>query len=311
MEELIAEYGQVENATLVDSPPPGHYLYELKYDGYRIVAFKKHNQVKLISRRGQDWTDDFPVVAAALSTLRPQELVLDGEVVAPDERGAPSFQRLQNRQGPLVYIVFDLLYLDGADHRSKSLEERRDALTRVIEKPKPPLALSASVKGDVDHLLKASCASGFEGLIGKRAGTHYVPGRTLDWIKVKCEHRQEFAIIGYMPYTGTQRGVVGSLLLGVRQGNQFAFCGKVGTGFDLATRAKLGKMLEARHTSKPAVPKVPKFGGITRYNELGPVCEVKFTEWTEGGNIRHPSYVGLRPDKRPEDCVREGTTRVT
>jgi bifunctional non-homologous end joining protein LigD len=305
IDKLVQTYGNVQNATLVDAPPPGDYVYELKYDGYRILAFKSGKAVRLVSRRGQDWTSEFRPVADAVANLGPRELVLDGEVVALDERGAPSFQRLQNRQGQVIYVVFDLLAVNGADQRVKPLHERRSGLVKALEKSGPPLAMSAAISGDVTQLLKASCEAGFEGLVGKRAQSAYTPGRTLDWIKVKCEHRQEFAIIGYLPYTGSQRGTVGSLLLAVRDAERFIFCGKVGTGFDLATRVKLGQMLEALNTPKARISDVPKFGGITRYNELGPVCEVKFTEWTDAGHIRHPSYVGLRTDKLPEDCVRE------
>lgn len=305
-ERLVAALGDVENATLVETPPPGVYAYELKYDGYRILAFKVGSQVRLMSRRRQDWTADFREVADAVAKLAAADLVLDGEVVAPDARGVPSFQRLQQRERPLSYIAFDVLWLDGKDVRGEPLERRRALLEKLIVKPEPPLALSSAISGDVRQLLKAACSAGFEGLIGKRAGSRYQPGRGLDWIKLKCQLRQEFAIIGYLPYKGTQRGVVGSLLLALRRGRDFVFAGKVGTGFDMHTRAELGRLLEARYVTKSPAQGVPRFAGLVRFSELGPVAEVKFTEWTEGGNARHPSYVGLRRDKKPEDCVREG-----
>jgi bifunctional non-homologous end joining protein LigD len=310
LDELVERFGDVENATLVEQPPPGEYAYELKYDGYRILAFKVGSRVRLVSRRGQDWTDDFSEVAATIAQLTPAELVLDGEVVAVDERGIPSFQRLQHRQRPLVYVMFDVLHLEGRDLRAQPLEKRRAALEQVVGRAAPPLGLSRAVSGDVRQLLKAACSAGFEGLIGKRAGSAYVPGRGFDWIKLKCQLRQEFAIAGYVPYTGNQLGVVGGLLLALRQGDKFVFSGKVGTGFDQKTRAELGQLLEKRWTAKSPVVGIPKFGGLPRFCTLGPVAEVKFTEWTEGGNVRHPSFVGLRPDKRPEDCVHEGTPEV-
>lgn len=304
--QLVATFGEVENATLVTKPPAGEYAYELKYDGYRIVAFKVGGETRLVSRRGQDWTADFPTLARALAGLVAKTLVLDGEVIAPDGRGVPSFQRLQNREGPFSYVAFDLLFLDGQDLRERPIEERRAALARVIGTPRAPWVLSTSSTGKVEQLLSAACRAGFEGLVGKRVGSAYRPGRTLDWIKVKCELRQEFAIIGYLPYTGSQPGIVGSLVLALNLDGRLVFAGKVGTGFDMKTRTKLGKMLEERLVDGPAAVDVPRFGGIARWTAPGPVAEVKFSEWTEGGHARHPSYLGLRPDKRPEDCVREG-----
>jgi bifunctional non-homologous end joining protein LigD len=305
---MIALVGDVENATLVQAPPAGAiYSWELKYDGYRILAVKLGHEVRLISRRGQDWTHEFPEVAAAVARLNARNLVLDGEVVAPDERGVPSFQRLQKRVGPFSYLAFDLLWLDGRDLRAEPLELRRVGLQSSIGNLRSTLGISSAISGDVQQLLKAACDAGFEGLIGKRVGSAYRPGRGLDWIKLKCQLRQEFAVVGYLPYTGTQLGVVGSLLLALCQDGHFVFSGKVGTGFDQRSRSELGRMLEARHVSKPAAVGVRKFAGIARFNALALVAEVKFSEWTEGGNIRHSSYVGLRPDKRPEDCVREGT----
>lgn len=309
LQELVAQFGDVENATLLTSPPAGDYTYELKYDGYRILAFKTGSDVRnvqLMSRRGQDWTQTFSEVAAAVATLKVPTLVLDGEVIAPDGRGVPSFQRLQNRERPLVYVLFDLLCLDGNDMRPRPIEERRAALAQVIGEAKPPLALSTAVAGRADQLLQAACRAGFEGLMGKRVGSPYRPGRGLDWIKLKCELRQEFAVVGYLPLTGNQRGVVGSLLLALHEDGRFVFAGKVGTGFDAETRSNLGTMLEESHVETATAVGVPRMGGLIRWAEPGLVVEVKFGEWTQDGHARHPSYLGLRPDKRPEDCVREG-----
>lgn len=312
LDELVKLFGAVENATLVESVPPGDYAYELKYDGYRILAFKVGNHVRLISRRGQDWTDEFAEVARAVHRTFPEaDLILDGEVVALDERGVPSFQRLQHRRPPLSYVLFDILWHAGRDVRAEALERRRALLEELLPEPKPPLARSTAVQGSAHQLLELACSSGFEGLIGKRVGSAYRPGRGLDWIKLKCERRQEFAIVGYLPYTGTRVGVVGSLLLALRQGKNYVFAGKVGTGFDQSARAELGALLEARRASAPPALEVPRFGGLVRFVELGPVAEVKFSEWTEGGHARHPSFVGLRPDKRPEDCVREGVSSAS
>lgn len=305
-DELLAAFGAVESATLVETPPAGDYSYELKYDGYRILAVKLGDDVRLVSRRGQDWTDEFAGVARAVQKSLPDDVILDGEVVALDERGVPSFQRLQHRIKPHSYVLFDVLWHAGRDVRPEPLEARRAKLEELLAEPKPPLARSSAVQGSAPQLLELACSSGFEGLIGKRVGSPYRPGRGLDWIKLKCEHRQKFVIAGYLPYTGGRVGVVGSLLLALRRGQDYVFAGKVGTGFDQASRAALGELLEARRAPAPRAREVPKFGGLARFVELGLVAEVKFTEWTEGGHARHPSFLGLRPDKRPEDCVREG-----
>ena len=306
LQRLVAMFGEVETATLVTEPPTGIYSYELKYDGYRILAFKAGREVVLMSRRGQDWTAAFSDVARAVAKLDTEVVVLDGEVVAPDARGVPSFQRLQNREGPFTYVAFDLLCLNGQDLRHQPIEARRAALNRLIGTPKPPWVLSTSLTGKVDQMLKAVCRAGFEGLVGKRAGSVYRPGRGLDWIKLKCELRQEFAVVGYLPYTGSQPGIVGSLVLALHERGRLVFAGKVGTGFDMKTRAQLGKLLEERRADRPAAKDVPEFGGLVRWTAPGLVVEVKFSEWTEGGHARHPVYLGVRPDKLPEDCVREG-----
>jgi bifunctional non-homologous end joining protein LigD len=304
MDAIVSLAREVQNATLVDAAPPGDYVYELKYDGYRILACKSGRQVRLISRREQDWTTDFAEVAAAVADLPEAELVLDGEVVAPDSRGVPSFQRLQNRSAPFSYVLFDLLRAGGEDVRRAPLEARRARLERLLSSAPPGLVLSTSIAGDPKLLLEAACANGFEGIIGKRAGSPYRPGRSLDWIKLKCRHRQEFAIIGYVPLTGT-RGAVGSLLLALRRGADYVFAGKVGTGFDRRTRSQLAEQLEAHRVASAPARDVPRLAGSPHFSEPRLVAEVKFSEWTEGGHARHPSFVGLRPDKRPEDCVRE------
>lgn len=305
---LIAKYAEVENATLVEAPLSRDYAFELKYDGYRMLAFKVEADVRLVSRRGQDWTQVFADIARAIAALDLHSVVLDGEVVAPDERGVPSFQRLQNRQRPLSYVAFDLLSLDGADLRPQPIEQRRGTLARILAGCQPPLLVATALTGDVDQLLTAACKAGFEGLIGKRVGSPYRPGRGLDWIKLKCHRRQEFALVGYLPLTGSQRGIVGSLILALHDEGRFVFAGKVGTGFDERTRSALGQLLEERHVEGPSASDVPRFGGLVRWAKPDLVAEIRFSEWTEAHHARHPTYLGLRPDKRPEDCVLERTS---
>jgi len=243
-DKLIASLGEVENATLVQAPPPGAYSYELKYDGYRILALKIGEEVRLISRRAQDWTDEFRDIASAIAKLEAHELALDGEVVAVDERGVPSFQKLQRREGGSSYILFDLLWLEGQDVRAQPLEARRAQLERLIGEATPTLGLSRSVSGDAGQLLEAACRAGFEGLIGKRAGSAYRPGRGLDWIKLKCQLRQEFAIIGYLPYTGTRRGVVGGAV--ARRARGGGLCVRRQSGYGLLSTNALGTWSASR-----------------------------------------------------------------
>jgi bifunctional non-homologous end joining protein LigD len=198
--------------------------------------------------------------------------------------------------------------VEGTDLRTKPIEERRQLLAGIVGTHEPPLVVSTALTGKVDQLLVAACKAGFEGLVGKRAGSPYRPGRGLDWIKLKCQRRQEFAVVGYLPFTGSQRGIVGSLILALHHEGQFVFAGKVGTGFDQRTRAELGKLLEERHADRPTAIDVPRSAGagLVRWATPGLVAEIRFSEWTEGHHARHPSYLGLRPDKLPEDCVLEG-----
>ncbi len=245
-------------------------------------------------------------MARAVAALDGRSLVLDGGVIAPDERGVPSFQRLQNREGTFSDVTFDVLSVDGADLRGQPIEDGRRVLAHIVGGRELPLVVSTALPGKVAQLPAAACKAGFEGLVGKRVGSPYRPGRGLDWIKLKCQRRQEFAVVGYLPLTGAQRGIVGSLILALHREGRFVFAGKLGTGFDQRTRSELGKMLEQRHADKPTATDAPSFGGLARWAEPGVVAEIRFSEWTEGRHARHPSYLGLRPDKLPEDCVFEG-----
>lgn len=233
LDALARAYGKVQLATLVATPPVG-WSYELKYDGYRILALKAGKDVRLLSRSGQDWTATFEVIARDIARLKAPTCVLDGEVCALDERGYPSFQLLQNRDSgvTLAYFVFDLLHDGASDVRPLPLEARRAKLARRVA---PLLGtssvfLSSSVQEDAAKVLRLACASGLEGIVAKELGSRYSPGRSSAWQKIKCTKRQEFAIIGWLPLTGTMP-TVGSLLLGLRSGDGFVYAGKVGTGF--------------------------------------------------------------------------------
>jgi bifunctional non-homologous end joining protein LigD len=305
---LLRTFGEVEKATLVKELPgdPRDYRFEIKYDGYRILAIKTGEDVRLFSRNGKDWTAQFPTVAAAVSALSAEEVVLDGEVCALDEKGRPSFNLLQNHAGPvkLTYAVFDLLW-DGRDLRAQPLEVRRERLEGALSKAKAPVSLASTVEvTDLAAVMKTVCGQGLEGLIAKRKGSKYVAARSKDWLKLKCTHRQEFALLGYLPFTNTTDRV-GSILLGVRgKDGQFHYSGKVGTGFDNAARKHIAEQLDRHRADGPTAVGMPRIK-IAHFGNPALVGEVEFTEWTPDGKIRHPAFVGLRADKRPEECVRE------
>jgi bifunctional non-homologous end joining protein LigD len=316
-EDLRERVWPVQLATLVKEVPKraADYLSELKFDGYRILALRVGDELRLFSRRAQDWTNEFEVVAAAVRKLDTKEFVVDGEVCALDERGVPRFQLLQNRRGHdtrLAYFVFDLLWVKGEDLRKLPLEDRRERLATLLGKlPRDGrIALSSAVPGDPKEILRTACASGLEGIVAKEKGSPYAGGRQATWLKIKCTMRQEFALAGYIPYLGTHVGEVGGLMLALKgKDGHFHYAGKVGTGFTNAMRRTLGKLLEADHTDTPPVADAPRLGGLARWSRLKLVGEVAFTEWTGEGHVRHPSFQGLRKDKAPDECVREDTTQ--
>jgi bifunctional non-homologous end joining protein LigD len=311
---LLEAVGDVQLATLIKGTPaqPEAYRYELKFDGYRILAAAGGREVRLLSRSHQDWTREFEPLLPALTAVSKAPFVLDGEVCALDEANRPSFQLLQNRAGRkarLVYFVFDMLWSGREDLRPRPLEERRSALENLLggSPPDPRIVLSAPMDGEPGAMLRKACKSGYEGLVAKEKGSPYVGGRSRSWLKIKCSLRQEFAIVGYLPFLGTRRGEVGSLVLALYgPDKRFHFAGKVGTGFDNATRRSLGARLEGELAAEPPIVDAPRLGGIARWVRPKLVAEVAFTEWTEGGHVRHPSFQGLRKDKKVTECVREG-----
>jgi bifunctional non-homologous end joining protein LigD len=311
LEDLVATYPGVQLATLSEElPRSGAWSYELKYDGYRILAMKVGKAVRLISRNGHDWTDQFASVAESVAELDFRSCVVDGEVCALDAAGKPSFQLLQNRARGVrvVYFVFDVLF-DGEDVRGLPIEQRRERLASVVSSRGKESAIALSSPSDKDgaSVFQAACAAGMEGVVAKQVGSPYVAGRSKAWLKIKCTHRQEFAIVGWLPLEGS-RTAVGALLLAVMgEGGAFHYAGKVGTGFDNKTRASLFTMLRDDETKTPTAADVPKSERQAHFVEPKHVAEVAFTEWTEAGHVRHPSFQGLRADKRPEECVREGS----
>jgi bifunctional non-homologous end joining protein LigD len=285
------------------------YSYELKYDGYRMLVLRGRDGVRFMSRSRQDWTDSFPAAVDAIAALPVHDAVLDGEVCVLDERGVPRFQQMQRHaQTPknVIFVAFDLLWLNGTDLRALPIEQRREGLAMLLrESPSRTITLSSAVDGDPAMLLELARQHGLEGIVAKRKGSRYVGGRTRDWIKLKCTRRQEFAVFGYKALVGTRS--VGALLLALRDADGlFVYAGRVGTGFDDATRRELAAFLDGHAVTEPFARGVPaELRRVSRWTKPSLVVDVEFLEWSDDGSIRNPSFRGVRIDKTPEDCVRE------
>lgn len=305
-------------ATLVDQPfsRPG-WLFEPKYDGVRLLAFRNGARVELYMRSGQEVTARYPELVMALRDLPVERFLIDGEIVAVDERGRPSFQRLQARMGltrpadiergralvPVSGVFFDVLALDGRDLRALPLHERK-ALLALLLPPRGVLSYGAHVTEDGEGFFSESCKQQLEGIVAKKADSRYEGGRSRDWLKIKCQQRQEFVIGGYTDPQGS-RGYFGALHLGLYDGDRLVYVSKVGTGFDGKTLKQLWDRLTAlRRPTSPFAVGTPSGRGH-HWVEPKLVGEVRFTEWTDDGGLRHPAFLGLRPDKRPEECRRE------
>ncbi|MCQ4248625.1 DNA ligase D [Pseudomonas stutzeri] len=300
-------------ATLVESVPDGDWRYEVKFDGYRIMARIDSGKVQLFTRNGHDWTAKMPQQAEALAALGLESAWLDGEVVVPNEDGTPDFQALQNafevgRSGTIVYYLFDLPYLNGMDLREVALEERRAALSQVLEhNDNDLLRFSADFTEQPESVLESACQMKLEGLIGKRAGSTYVSKRSSSWVKIKCKNRQEFIIVGYTDPKGARSGF-GALLLGLHdEAGALQYAGKVGTGFNQVTLKSLHAKLTALEVEKSPLAKAPPAADVRGAHWLKPelMCEVAFAEMTRQGVIRHSVFHGLRSDKPAQAITHE------
>jgi bifunctional non-homologous end joining protein LigD len=299
-------------ATLVDAPPEGDdWLHELKLDGYRILARVDNGKVRLLTRSGNDWTDTFPSVAAAVARLPAETALLDGEVVVNDAAGRSRFQLLQNAlkrgDAPFQYHVFDLLHLDGYDLRAAPLTARKELLEKLVEGASGARNLHFSrhtVGGGAAAFAKA-CKAGEEGILCKRADAPYVSGRTKTWLKVKCQKRQEFVVVGYTDPRRSRVGI-GALLLGTYDAaGALRYAGKVGTGFNQALLGELAARLAKLARKEPPVVDRERAERGAHWVDPILVAEVEFTEWTDDGKVRHPSFVALRSDKAPAAIRRE------
>ncbi|OGA71710.1 MAG: DNA ligase D [Betaproteobacteria bacterium RIFCSPLOWO2_12_FULL_65_14] len=287
-------------ATLVTEPPRhGDWVYEVKHDGYRMLARFDGAQVRLFTRSGKDWTDKLARLAAALGKLKLKDTWLDGEIVVLGAHGRSSFQALQNafeagRDAEVVYFLFDAPFLSGQDLRRLPLTERKRRLQKVLRKSKS-VRFSADLKGEAGEVLEQACKLGLEGLIGKQANSVYVSGRAKSWIKLKCRQRQDFVIGGYTAPGGSRQGF-GALLVGVYdQQGRLHFTGKVGTGFDEALLRSLTRRLAALKKPEPSFVNPPKEKGV-QWVRPTLVAEVAYAERTDEGILRQAAFMGLRED---------------
>jgi bifunctional non-homologous end joining protein LigD len=303
----------VQLAKLVNAvPEDGNWLYELKYDGYRILAYIEGNNVRLITRNGNDYTKRFPDVAYSLIDFAAgRAMVLDGEMAVTDASGRTDFQALQNymknpRPQNLTYIVFDLLALDGVDLRGRRLIDRKNSLEALMTDAPKRLYYSRHVMGDGKRSLVAACEADLEGIIGKKADSIYSGTRNGDWIKLKCEKRQEFVIGGYTLSDKRTSGV-SSLLLGIYEGEELVYAGRAGTGLSDSDREELERKFESLKKAEAPFIRPPKPERNEKITWLEPelVAEIKFAEWTEENLLRQASFKGLRADKDPRDIRKE------
>ena len=298
------------------------WLFEIKYDGIRVLAERRGGTVTLLGRKGDDIGRRYPEIVHALSKTAPDRYLIDGEIIAVDETGRPSFQRLQQRMHltdrfdiermaravPVRGIFFDCLQAAGQDLRTLPLVQRKACLALFLP-TRGVVEYCDHVAERGEAFYRAARENRLEGIIGKRADSRYIPGRTREWLKFKCQRRQDFVIGGYTT-PGGSRPCFGALHLGIHRGGRLVYVSKVGTGFDAGTLRSIHEQLVALARDDTPFAEGSPAGRGHRWVEPRLVCEVEFTEWTADGGLRHPSFLGLRDDKAPEDCRREEPVEV-
>jgi bifunctional non-homologous end joining protein LigD len=319
-----ARFIEPMKARLAENPPAtGDWIYELKFDGIRLIVVKTGNKVSLLSRNKNELAGRFPEIVEALKNLPAHECVIDGEVVALDQQGRSSFQLLQaremeGRKSPVYFYAFDLLQLDGKSLVSLPLEARKSALKQLCAGVGDPIRYSGNIGGEAKTLLDEVKRRGLEGIIGKQRNSIYEPGpRSGAWIKLKCVNEQEFVIGGYTPPQGARKHF-GAILVGYYENKKLVFAGKVGTGLTAKSLSMLHKKFQKETRDDCPFADLPSkqngqwVQGITpsmmrKIHWVNPmlVCEVKFAEWTRDKKLRAPVFLGLRADKKPSDVIRE------
>lgn len=292
-------------ATLAQAPPADdkEWSYELKYDGFRAVVAVVDGEVAMRSRNDLDLAPRFPRTFEALKKIGAKELVVDGEIVVLDAKGAPRFQLLQ-QGGKERMVLFDILWVDGEDLRRRPYIERRKLLEKLFTKPPAGIAVAQRLAMSGEKALEHAASSGWEGIIAKRNTSKYEPRRSKEWLKVKAINQQELVIVGWQPSTASEREI-GSLHLAVFDDKgELRYAGKVGTGFSSKMRVWLRDELSKDVVEKPPVKDAPRIRTAT-WVRPRLVAQVSFTEWTSDHRLRHPSFVGLREDKSPAEVVEE------
>jgi bifunctional non-homologous end joining protein LigD len=288
-------------ATLVEEPfhKPG-WVYEEKYDGIRLLAYKEGKRVLLLSRNDLDRTASFPEVATAIAQLRPASLLLDGEVVVFDRKKVSRFQLLQQSKEKRVYAVFDCMYAAGKDFRREPLSERRSRLEKIVAS-KGALLLSHRLAENGLEAYKRAKRHGYEGLVAKDLSSPYIQGRSRFWLKVKVHQEDEFVIAGYTAPAGS-RSHFGALLLGAYEDGRLHYVGKVGTGFDQDALASLYRKFQPLVRKTSALVDPPRERDVT-YLAPKLVAQISYQELTAGHKLRQPVFLGLRDDKNPKDVA--------
>ncbi|MDQ2821547.1 MAG: DNA ligase D [Pseudomonadota bacterium] len=302
-----------ELATLVDAPPPdaADWIFELKFDGYRMLARIENGDVRLLTRNQNDWTDKLLPLRDALLKMTLPDGWYDGEIVVHDKNGKPDFGLLQlafdgSNTADIVYFIFDAPYCDGQDLRNVPLEARRALLAKIMKKAgTDQVRFSEEFASDPAELVVAACKIGLEGVIGKRRNSLYVSRRSPDWIKLKCGQRQEFVIAGYTDPQGGRQGIGALLLATYDKDGVLQYAGNVGSGFNRASLNDLKEKLSALDTDISPFP--PRTVAGRKHHWVKPtlVAEVSFSEWTSAGAVRHPVFQGLRLDKPAKKIMRE------
>ena len=297
-------------------PPAGNeWLYEVKWDGVRAICFIENGAVRIISRNGNSFDRQYPELSVLPHYIQAATAIVDGEIAVLDEEGKPRFELIQPRihqtdpntiahlarKTPVKLFLFDLIYLDGYDLRAVPLLERKRALRSIVQ-PFERLQLSDHFVAKGPEMLEAARTAGLEGIIAKRCDSKYEERRSRSWLKIKVTGRQEFVICGY---THGERDTFSSLVLGVYDAGRLVWAGNVGTGFNEASLEMLAGKLAGLRTAKSPFDQKAAMLRTATWVEPRLVCECKFVEWTREGRLRAPVFLGLRPDKNPEDCVRE------
>ncbi|HYW71637.1 MAG TPA: non-homologous end-joining DNA ligase [Pyrinomonadaceae bacterium] len=301
-------------ATLVDKPfSDPDWIFETKWDGFRSICFLNHGEARFVSRNQIEMTGQYPELAQIAKQVRAKQAILDGEICALDAQGIPRFQLLQRKgfnaqRPPIVYFVFDLIYVDGYDLTSCTVVERKARLAEILQ-PSNVIRLSEHIDGEGEAFYREIEKFRLEGMMAKRADSKYVPKRSSNWLKVKTVLRQEVVIAGYTQPRGT-RAHFGSLVCGLYRGERLHYVAHIGGGFNEKLLASIYQLMQPLKTDWGSFVDAPKTNEPVQWIKPKLVAEVKFSEWTADHRLRHPVFIGLREDKDPKDCRFEFETNT-